>query len=185
MSWAIWLTGLPGSGKSTIAERVAAALGVKGVVVEVLSMDRVRKKLSGTEKPEYKGSERDNSYHRLAELGSMMVKQGKNIIFDATAHKKEYRDYARSLIEKFKEVHIKCELDVAMQRESQRTDNPEMRNLYKRAIAGARDIGELPGVNVPYEEPLYPELVIESNELTTDEAADKIIEMIKWFDSEN
>ncbi len=173
MTWAVWFTGLPGSGKSTIAKKVKQLYPGE---VEILRMDAIRKQL--TPNPKYTEVEREVAYKKFVEIAKEIYDQGKNVILDATGNRRKFRDYARSLIPNFKEVYIKCPLEVAMRRESERKGGIVIKNLYKKALAGDKGIGQLPGVNAPYEEPINPELIIESDKLSVEEAAQKIIKIL-------
>src|SRR5687768_16093328 len=102
MSFAIWITGLPASGKSTIAAALRLRLETPGLHLEVLESDVVRQNL--TPSPSYSHEERDLFYRALAFMGSRLVAHGVTVIFDATATKRAYREYARHLISRFIEV---------------------------------------------------------------------------------
>ncbi|NGZ02857.1 MAG: adenylyl-sulfate kinase, partial [Nitrospira sp. WS238] len=95
-SFAVWLTGLPASGKSTLTAALKPQLEQLGYVVEVLESDAVRRMLTPT--PTYSTAERDLFYRALAFMGARLVAHGVTVIFDATAHRRAYRDFARSLI---------------------------------------------------------------------------------------
>ncbi|MCX8205196.1 MAG: adenylyl-sulfate kinase [Candidatus Nezhaarchaeota archaeon] len=161
--FAIWLTGIPSSGKSTIAKRLEEELRAHGVDVEVLESDEVRKHL--TPRPTYTEEERDAFYSALVFIGELLAKHGISVIFDATANKRAYRDEARRRIKKFVEVYVKCPLDEAMRRDS--------KGLYKKALRG--EITSLPGLQVPYEEPLNPEVVVDTSRTEPEKAVEAII----------
>lgn len=165
--FAVWLTGIPSSGKSTIAKRLEERLRAYGVDVEVLESDEVRRRL--TPHPTYTEEERDAFYSALVFIGELLVKHGVNVIFDATAHKRAYRDEARRRISKFIEVYVKCPLDEAMRRDP--------KGLYRRALKG--ELSSLPGLQVPYEEPLDPELVVDTLKVGPDEAAEAVVLKLK------
>jgi len=103
-AFAVWLTGLPASGKSTIARELTAALVKTGVTPETLESDVLRRVL--TPDATYSPSERDLFYRALALYGSRLVAHGVSVIFDATANRRHYRDFARELISRFLEVAI-------------------------------------------------------------------------------
>lgn len=165
--FAIWLTGIPSSGKSTIAKRLKEKLKAHGIDVEILESDEVRKRL--TPRPTYTEEERDAFYSALTFIGELLVKHGVNVVFDATAHKRAYRDEARRRIRKFVEVYVKCPLDEAMRRDP--------KGLYKKSLSG--EISSLPGLQVPYEEPLNPDVVIDTSKIGPDEAAETIVSKLK------
>lgn len=164
---AIWLTGLPASGKSTIVAALAPRLERLGCVVEVLESDAVRRVL--TPIPTYSGMERDLFYRALAFMGARLVAHGVTVIFDATANRRAYRDFARSLIPKFIEVAVECPLDLCMQRDRKGT--------YQRGQRG--ESSTVPGLQEPYEAPLNPDLVLDTTKLSPDVAAGKVMELVK------
>ncbi len=180
MAWAIWLTGLPGSGKSTIAKALVKKLGKKKKI-QILRMDEFRKFL--TPKPKYTEEEREVAYRAMVLMGYYLVQNGINVIFDATAHRQKYRDFARDLIENFYEVHVKCDLKTAMHRESKRKGHPAVRNMYKKALKrqkgkNIRQIGHVIGIDVPYETPKNPHLEINTEKISAKEAAGRIVKML-------
>jgi len=160
--FAVWLTGIPASGKSTIAKVLAERLAKRGVKVQVLESDEVRRVLMPRQG--YTEEERDSFYRALTYVGELLVKNGVNVVLDATANKRKYREEARKRIAKFVEVYVKCPLEVAMRRDP--------KGLYRRALKG--EITELPGLQRAYEEPLSPEVVVESDRESPEEAAAKI-----------
>jgi adenylylsulfate kinase len=166
-AFAVWLTGLPASGKSAIARVVTARLAAAGITAEVLESDAVRRLL--TPRPTYQPEERDLFYRALAFVGSRLVAHGVPVIFDATANRREYRDLARTLIPHFLEVAVVCPLEVCQQRDGKGT--------YRRAGAGQSQT--VPGLQEPYEPPLHPELVIDTTQQTPKEAATRVLETLQ------
>jgi adenylylsulfate kinase len=100
MTWAIWITGLPGSGKSVIADKVGTIMQV-----QVLELDEIRKFI--TPKPSYSDDEREIVYASLVYMAKIMVTSGIPVIIDATANRRRYRDRARAAIPNFAEVYVK------------------------------------------------------------------------------
>jgi len=166
-AFAVWLTGLPASGKSTIAAALKPKLEAMGCAVEVLESDAVRRVL--TPHPTYSDAERDLFYRALAFMGARLVAHGVTVIFDATATKRAYRDFARSLIAKFVEVSVECPLELAMQR--------DYKGTYKRGQRG--ETSTVPGLQSPYEPPLNPEVRIDTTKMEASVAADRILSLIK------
>jgi len=164
---AIWLTGLPASGKSTIVAALRPQLEGFGLSVEVLESDAVRRVLTPT--PTYSVTERDLFYRALAFMGARLVAHGVTVIFDATANRRAYRDFARILIPKFIEVAVECPLEVAMQR--------DLKGTYRRGQRG--ESSTVPGLQDPYEAPLHPELAIDTTKLSADIAAGNVLNFIK------
>jgi adenylylsulfate kinase len=149
---AIWLTGLPASGKSTIVASLIPQLEGLGCTVDVLESDVVRRVLTPT--PTYSQAERDLFYRALAFTGAKLAAQGVTVIFDATANRRAYRDFARSLIPRFIEVAVDCPLATCMQR--------DYKGTYQRGTRG--ESSTVPGLQEPYETPLNPEVTIDTTQ---------------------
>ncbi len=164
-SFAIWITGLPASGKSTITAALIPILRTAGLVPAVLESDRLRTIL--TPDASYTLDERDRFYRQLAMIGELLVESGIPVIFDATANRRVYRDHARSLIGRFLEVYVTCPLETCAARDP--------KGIY---AAAARRLTTVPGVHVPYEPPLSPELVLNCRE-ETDQAARRIVAKLR------
>jgi adenylylsulfate kinase len=144
-----WFTGLPSSGKSTLARRVAAALGGG---CALLDGDEVRAELFpdlGHAPPD-----RDRFYEALARLAALLARQGLVALVAATAHRRAHRDRARALAPRFVEVHVATPAAECARRDA--------KGLYARARAGAAP--ELPGAGVAYEPPERPEVVASGGE---------------------
>lgn len=142
----VWLTGLPAAGKSSLAARAAARLRAAGVAAAVLDSDEVRDAL--VPPPGHDDLARDAFYRTLAGLAAMLARQGLVVLVPATAHRRVWRELARALTPRFVEVFVDTSLDECRRRDP--------RGLY--AAAGV--LPHLPGVNVPYEPPHAPELVV-------------------------
>lgn len=166
-SFAIWLTGLPASGKSTVVAALKPQLEALGLSVEVLESDAVRRAL--TPIPTYSQMERDLFYRALAFMGAKLVSHGVTVIFDATANKRTYRDFARSLIPRFIEVWVECPLELAMQR--------DYKGTYQRGQKG--ESSTVPGLQDPYEAPLNPDVRIDTTKVKTNEAAEMIVRVVR------
>lgn len=150
MSAAIaWFTGLPSSGKSTLARRVQDRLAGSGRASVLLDGDELREVL-GAEA--YEPEDREWFYRTLAALAALLANQGMVVLVAATAPARAHRDRARSALSEggvFLEVWVKTPLSVCETRDS--------KGLYARARRG--EANELPGVGVAYEPPLDPEVV--------------------------
>ncbi|MDC8447707.1 MAG: adenylyl-sulfate kinase [Nitrospira sp.] len=166
-AFAVWITGLPASGKSTIVAALKPQLEALGLSVDVLESDAVRRIL--TPAPTYSQLERDLFYRALAFMGAKLVSHGVTVIFDATANRRAYRDVARSLVPRFIEVAIECPLELAMQR--------DYKGTYQRGRRG--ESSTVPGLQDPYEAPLNPEVRIDTTKLSAKEAAGTILEYVK------
>jgi adenylylsulfate kinase len=158
VSWAIWITGPPGSGKTTLARAVARALAAAGVPVKVLELDALRKIL--TPKPTYQDDEREIVYRALVLMATLLTEAGVPVLIDATGHRRAWRELARERIPCFAEVQLACPVEVCREREQSRHWGQAPRGVYAQAGApGAR----VPGVDVPYEESLHPELALNTH----------------------
>jgi len=173
--WAVWFTGLPGSGKSKISKLVYDMLADEGIICKRIELDAIRKKY--VDKPEYTDSERDFIYEKLVDLAAENVQNGINVIIDATAHKQLYRDNARKKIKRFVEVMIKCPLSVCIERESKRKKGHIVSQMYLRALErkqkGSKfeDLGKVIGVDIPYEENPLAEIIIDNSKDTAQKNA--------------
>ena len=147
--FAVWLTGLPASGKSSITRELVKQLQACGMTAVVLESDAMRKIL--TPEPSYSEEERDRFYRALASIGEVITRSGTNVIFDATANRREYRDRARRLINKFIEVYVACPLEVCAKRDP--------KGLY--AQAALKKTTTMPGLQAAYEPPLKPDLTLD------------------------
>ena len=107
-AFALWLTGLPASGKTTIANLLAEELERRSLPVQVLDSDKLRKVL--TPNPTYSSDERDWFYEVLAFIGKLLVQNEVNTIFAATAHRLIYRQRAREYLPRFIEVYVRCSI---------------------------------------------------------------------------
>ena len=143
--WAIWITGVPGSGKSVLARAAAETLRARGVPVKILELDALRKIL--TPAPTYSDHEREAVYRLLAAMAATLAEAGVPVIVDATAHRRHWRQLARELIANFAEVQLECPLPVAREREAARAAGNAPPDIYARAgLAGAT----VPGVDRDY-----------------------------------
>jgi adenylylsulfate kinase len=166
-AFAIWITGLPASGKSTIVRALKPQLEAEGLTVEVLESDEVRRVL--TPEATYSQAERDLFYRALALMGAKLVERGVTVIFDATASRRTYRDFARSLIPRFIEVAVECPLEICVQR--------DYKGTYQRGQRG--ESSTVPGLQEPYEAPLSPDLTIDTARAQTGEAVEHILALVK------
>ncbi len=165
-AFAVWITGLPASGKSTLARALADALARQGVRVQVLESDALRKVL--TPRPTYSEEERDWFYAVLAHIGALLVQNGVSVIFDATAPKRLHREAARRQIPRFLEVFVRCPLEVCIRRDP--------KGIYRRGQAG--ETATVPGLQVPYEEPEPPEMTVEGERMETEKAAESVVRAV-------
>lgn len=156
MSFAVWLTGLSGSGKSAIARELLAQLHARGVEASVLESDVLRTQL--TPFPRYDEADRDFFYGAMAEIAHVLSRN-RPVIIDATANRRRYRDAARSRIARFAEVYVDTPLEVCRSRDP--------KGLYRKAEM-------MPGVGAPYEPPGLPELVVHGDRGTAAQSAARV-----------
>ena len=178
MAWAIWITGLPGSGKTTIARAVAARLAAEGRSARVLELDAIRRIV--TPDPTYSQEERNLLYRSLAVMAALLVEAGVSVIVDATAHRRAYRTLARTLIPRFAEVYLRCPLEICRQREHRRFGGYAPRHIYEQAD---RLGAPVPGAGVAYEPPEAPELIIQSAGRNPAEAVEEIVALVDRFEA--
>ena len=162
VGFTIWFTGLSGSGKSTLSEVIERRLRERGRNVEVLDGDVVRTHLS--KGLGFSKEDRDTNIKRIAFVCNLLTRNGVICISAAIAPYREARDWARQEIGNFVEVYVKCPLDVCRQR--------DVKGLYKLVDEGK--IKNFTGVDDPYEEPLNPELVVETDKESIEESVQKI-----------
>ena len=142
----VWFTGLPSSGKSTLAKRVQARLSSLGLPVAMLDGDEVRASL--VPPPGYDDADRAAFYETLGRLAALLAKQGLVVLVPATAHLCAYRAAARERAPRFIEVHVATPLAECRRRDE--------KGLY--ATAATRQAMPLPGVGADYEVPAAPEV---------------------------
>jgi adenylyl-sulfate kinase len=163
----VWFTGLSCSGKTTVSKAVAEELRKRGLKIEVLDGDVVRTNLS--KGLGFSKEDRDTNIKRIGFVCKLLSRNGVVAIGAAISPYREIRDYNRQEIGDFIEVYCKCPLDVCIQR--------DVKGLYKKALAG--EITNYTGVSDPYEEPLNPEVVLETDNETVEESVDKVIRKIE------
>jgi adenylylsulfate kinase len=151
-AFAVWITGLPSSGKSTITRALVRELTSRAVNVAVLESDALRQVL--TPHATYSDEERQTFYRSIAYIGSLLVSHGVPVIFDATANRRAYRAAARDAIERFIEVYVDCPLEVCMARDP--------KGIYRKAQSG--EASTVPGVQAAYEPPAHPDVVVSGSD---------------------
>jgi adenylylsulfate kinase len=139
----MWFTGLPSSGKSTLAKQVCQELTRRGSSCVVLDSDEVRELLSPAPGFDVKG--RRDFYRTLAQLAAMLARQGHIVLVPATAHRRFYRALARRLAPRFVEVFVDTPKDECRRRDS--------KGLYENHLAA------LPGDGLKYERPQHPDVL--------------------------
>ena len=163
----LWFTGLSGSGKTTISELVEKSLKERGLPVEILDGDIVRQNLSWD--LGFSKEDRDTNIKRVTFVAKLLSRNGVPTQVAFISPYRELRDWARKETTNFVEVFVKCPVEVCAER--------DVKGLYEKAMAG--EIENFTGVNDPYEEPLNPELVIESDKETSEESAGRVIKKLE------
>ena len=161
----VWLTGLPASGKSTLAKTAAKRLRRAGIACCLLDGDAVRAAFEPA--PGYGEGDRANYYVTLGNLAALLAAQGMVVVVPATAHLRVFRKHARNVATRFVEVHVALPAHHCASRDT--------KGLYQAAEAGA--IGQLPGVGVTYEPPLEPDVVASGGKDT--QALRQLVELVQ------
>ena len=159
----VWFTGLSGSGKTTLARAVELILRDRGLKVEVLDGDIVRTNLS--KGLGFSKEDRDTNIKRIGFVCKLLSRNGVVAIGSAISPYREVRDFVRRDIGRFVEVYCRCPLDVLVER--------DVKGLYEKALAG--EIANFTGVSDPYEEPLNPEVVADTDKETPEQSVAKIL----------
>lgn len=165
-AFAIWVTGLPASGKSTLAQHLASQLQAQGVQAQILDSDEMRTVL--TPDPRYDAQERDWFYTTITYIAGLLVKNNVPVIIAATANRRAYRNHARQELPHFMEVYVKCPLETCRAR--------DWKGTYAKAESGAAST--VPGIGSAYEEPLAPELVIDTTQISPEQGSQQIIALL-------
>ena len=148
----IWLTGLPCSGKTTLAALLQQALSKAGFAVEILDGDEVRRRLS----PDlgFSKEEREEHLRRIAYVAQLLTRVGAVALVAAISPYRTSREHARNMIGRFAEVYLACPLAVCKDR--------DVKGLYAKAERG--EVPHFTGISDPYEPPLTPELVVRTDQ---------------------
>ena len=164
----VWFTGLSASGKSTIAHAVEKELHDRGIRTYVLDGDNVRHGLNSN--LGFSPEDRKENIRRIGEVAKLMADAGIVVFTAFISPYREDRDTARTLFEgdHFYEVFVKCSLEECEKRDP--------KGLYKKARAGI--IKNYTGISSPYEEPLAPELVVDTEHLTIEESVNQVIDFL-------
>lgn len=162
-AFCVWFTGLPGSGKTTLSVILANELRSRGLRVARLDGDVVRQGLSRD--LGFSRADRRTNIERVVFVARLLVRSGVVALCSFVSPYRDVREFARGAIGRFVEVYCKCSLDVLLQQDA--------RGLYRKALAG--EIEQFTGVSDPYEEPLGPELVVQTDKETVVESVGKIV----------
>ena len=163
----VWLTGLPGSGKTTIARQLEPEIRKLGWPVEVLDGDEIRQNLS--KGLGFSREDRETHLKRVTYVAKLLSRNGVAVIAAFISPYRSIREYARKETTNFLEVYVKCSVETCAQRDP--------KGLYKKA--DSREIKDLTGPQDLYEEPLEPDLVVDTERLTIDQSVKSIVEKLE------
>jgi ATP sulfurylase/adenylyl-sulfate kinase len=163
----LWFTGMSGAGKSTLTEALVPQLRALGKRVEVLDGDEVRTNLS--KGLGFSKEDRDINIRRIGYVAQLLTRNGAVVMTAAISPYRAIRDEIRGRIGNFVEIYAKCPLETLITR--------DVKGLYKKALAG--EIKEFTGVSDPYEEPLNPEIVVETDTETVEASMKKILARLR------
>ncbi len=164
----LWLTGLSGSGKSTIAQHLERKLFDEGFFAQVLDGDNIRKGIN--KNLGFSIEDRRENIRRIAEIAHLYLNSGIITINSFISPTKAIRDFAKSIVGEndFVEIYINAPLEICEQR--------DVKGLYQKARRG--EIKGFTGIDSPYEAPENPALEIKSNELSVEESVEKIFDFL-------
>ncbi|GMV40629.1 MAG: hypothetical protein AMXMBFR64_23450 [Myxococcales bacterium] len=161
----VWVTGLPASGKSTVARALVRALAAAGGDAIVLESDALRRIY--TPFPDFSDQERERFYATVARLAVWLCRSGVPVVIDATGARRAWRDAVRAQVARFAEVWVDTPPGECAARDP--------KGLYAAAEQGRAPA--LPGVGVPYEPPLCPDAVVRGGD--PDVAASQVVTMLR------
>lgn len=164
----IWMTGLSGSGKSTVATGVERELHRRGILCRILDGDNIRAGINSN--LGFSPEDRRENIRRIAEIGKLFVDTGIVTIACFVSPTKELREMARDIIgtEDFREVYIATPIE-----ECERRD---VKGLYARARRG--EVKDFTGISAPFEAPEHPDLSLDTSRMTLQEEVDAVVKMI-------
>jgi adenylylsulfate kinase len=163
----VWLTGLSGAGKTTIARAVSNNLASRGLAAETLDGDEVRENLSRG--LGFSREDRDTNVRRIGFVARLLARNGVIVLASVISPYRQAREDVRRMVEgegaRFIEVFVRCPLDVLIER--------DVKGLYVKALAG--EIAHFTGVSDPYETPASPDLLVDSSVESVEQSAAKIL----------
>ncbi len=163
----LWFTGLPCSGKSTLAKKIKEKLEEIGKKVYILDGDIIRKELNVD--LGFSEEDRRENIRRVSVVAKILTECGVVPIVALVSPFRDAREKARERIEKFVEIYVKAPIEVCIQR--------DVKGMYKMAIEGK--IKGFTGIDDPYEEPLNPEIICETHKESVEECVEKILNFLE------
>ncbi|HEX7787244.1 MAG TPA: adenylyl-sulfate kinase [Methylomirabilota bacterium] len=170
-AWAIWITGRPGSGKTTLAQRVLEAFRDRGLRVRLLDLDPVQRIL--LERGAASQEEQDMVHRVLAYAAKLLTEAGVSTIVDATASRRAWRQIARDLIPCFAEIQLLCPVDICLERERARRWGLTFETRRVVGITGRPDI------EMAYEESIRPDLAVWTDVCDVESATERVLATIE------
>ena len=161
--YTLWFTGLSGAGKTTLSAAVADVIRERGQLVEVLDGDVVRTNLS--KGLGFSREDRDTNIRRIGFVAKLLTRNDVVAVVAAISPYRATRDAVREDIGRFVEVHVRCSLEELIRR--------DVKGLYQRALRG--EVAQFTGVSDPYEPPLHPEVVIDTDQESVAASVSKIV----------
>jgi adenylylsulfate kinase len=165
----LWLTGLSGAGKTTLAQKLEKKLHAQGIRTYLLDGDIIRKGLSSD--LGFSPEDREEHIRRIGEVSGLFVDAGVVVIAAVVSPYSRDRETARKLVGKgeFVEIYVKCPLEVCRKR--------DVKGFYEKAAKGL--VSQFTGIDAPYEAPENPEIVVETDRLSVSQCVEKIAEYLK------
>src|SRR5688572_19061747 len=163
----VWFTGIPATGKTTVAAILRDELTSRDVPTLMLDSDDLRRVM--TPNPTYSEEERDAFYATIGRVAELAAQGGSVVLISATAPKRLYRDRVRAVVDSFVEVLLICDPEIIELRDP--------KGLYAKAKAGK--VKNLPGYDLPYEDPREPELIFDTGRTSATEIAMAILRLLE------
>jgi adenylylsulfate kinase len=159
----LWLTGLSGAGKSTVAAKLLPALAERGHRVELLDGDEVRTNLC--QELGFSREDRDTNIARIGYVAGKLAKHGVAVLVAAISPYREAREQVRAAVDNFVEIYVAAPVSTCAER--------DVKGLYAKALSG--EIKNFTGVSDPYEPPLAPEIVLHTEAESVDESVEQVV----------